>query len=282
MDYIKLMRPKHYIKNFLIFLPLIFSGNLLNIEQWILSMLGFVCFSLAASCVYVINDIKDKNKDFKHDSKRNRPIAAGKIKVKNAIIFEFILLTILTIIIIISKMPLLSIILLFLYYIINIGYSFGLKNIPILDVIILMLGFLIRVLFGASILSINVSNYLYLTVMSASFYLGFGKRRNEIVEHGSKTRSVLKYYTKDFLDKNMYMFLSMTIIFYSLWAIDLSESSGRMLTLTIPIVVIICMKYNLNIEIGKSADPVEVIWNDSVILLLGLLLGVCLLIILYL
>ena len=284
MNYIRLMRPKHYIKNFLVFFPLIFSGSLFNVNNIIVTLLGMVCFCLVASSIYIINDIKDVEKDRLHVTKRNRPIASGKVSIRNAIILDILLLAIILVIIFLLKMPLISMLLLLVYFVMNLGYSLGLKNVPLLDIIILVSGFLIRVLFGATLLSINVSNWLYLTVMALSFYLGLGKRRNEIDKSGSKTRKVLKYYNKEFLDKNMYMCLSMAIIFYSLWATDLKmvRNNNNLLIWTIPLVIIICMKYSMDIEGNSDADPVEVILKDKVIIFLGGLLVIFLLMILYL
>ena len=283
MNYLKLMRPKHYIKNFLIFLPLLFSGKLLNLSNILITLGGVICFSLMASSIYIINDIKDKDKDRKHKTKCNRPIASGKISVKNAIIFMFILLILVTVLVIVMNLSILSIGFLALYFILNLAYSLGLKNIPLIDIIILVSGFVIRVLFGASILSITVSNWLYLTVIAISFYLGLGKRRNEIMKTGSNTRKVLKYYTKEFLDKNMYMFLSMTIIFYSLWTtdVDIVSKSNNLLIWTVPLVIVICMRYSMDIEGESDGDPVEVIMHDKVIISLVFLYALSLITILY-
>ena len=218
IKYLKLMRIKHYIKNLLIFLPLIFSQNI-NSRNILLTILGFISFSFASSTIYIINDIKDKEKDQNHPTKKNRPIAAGTISVPNALILA-ILLLILTIAILIYLSAFNKFISIYIitYILINIMYSFGLKNIPLLDVFILALGFLIRVLYGGALINVEVSTWLFLTVLSISFYLGLGKRRNELMAQKNPeniTRNVLKYYNKEFLDKNMYMCLSMTIIFGS-------------------------------------------------------------------
>ncbi len=217
--YLKLIRAKHWIKNLLIFLPLIFSQNI-NSRNILLTILGFISFSFASSTIYIINDIKDKEKDQNHPTKKNRPIAAGTISVPNALILA-ILLLILTIAILIYLSAFNKFISIYIitYILINIMYSFGLKNIPLLDVFILALGFLIRVLYGGALINVEVSTWLFLTVLSISFYLGLGKRRNELMAQKNPeniTRNVLKYYNKEFLDKNMYMCLSMTIIFGSI------------------------------------------------------------------
>lgn len=279
--YLKLIRVKHWIKNFLIFLPLIFSRNI-NATNILLSILGFISFSFASSIIYIINDIRDKEKDKNHPTKKNRPIAAGTISITNALIVATLLLIItIAILIYLSTFNKFISIYIITYILINIMYSFGLKNIPLLDVFILALGFLIRVLYGGALINVEISNWLFLTVLSISFYLGLGKRRNELIAQektGNTTRSVLKYYNKEFLDKNMYMCLSMTIIFYSLWCQDLNSDY---IMWTIPIVLLICMKYSLNIESNSSGDPVEVLLKDKILMLLVGIYAIAILLTLY-
>ena len=282
-NYIKLMRLKHSIKNLLIFVPLLFSGNFLNLYNIKVTFIGFVVFTLIASSIYIINDIRDKDKDAKHPTKCKRPIASGKIPVKNAIIFCVILFIICAILVVASNMTSYSIILLLIYFVMNLCYSFGAKNVPLLDIVILVTGFVIRVLFGGSLLNIALSNWLILTIITISFYLSLGKRRNEIERNGSNSRKVLEYYSKDFLDKNMYMLLSTAIVFYSLWTVDgnIVQRSNNLLIWTIPIVIIIAMRYSMNIESNSDGDPIEVILNDKVLIGLGIIYVMVLFVLLY-
>lgn len=283
MSYLKLMRPKHYIKNLLIFMPLIFSGLFFDKQSLIKTIIGFVCFCLTTSIVYIINDIKDKDKDKLHEIKKNRPIASGKISVKNAIFELIIIFIIIILLIFFFKINLIPIILLLIYLIINLAYSFGLKNIALIDIAIIVIGFLIRVLFGAYLINVEVSSWLYLTIITISFYLALGKRRNELEKSGQKTRQVLQFYNKNFLDKNMYMCLSMAIVFYALWAADKVNTSGNNLYIwTVPLVIIICMRYSMNIEGDSQGDPTDILLNDKLIIILGLILVTLLILILYL
>jgi len=283
-NYLKLMRVKHYLKNFLIFLPLVFSGLLFKNDNLIKVILGFLSFSFASSVVYIINDIRDKKKDMLHEIKKNRPIASGKIGVLSAIIFALFLF-ILSILMhyLIDKTFNISYIFIIIYVFINILYSFGLKDIPILDIAILVSGFFIRVLYGANIVQTEISNWLYLTIISISFYLGLGKRRNEIKKSDSKTRKVLEYYNKDFLDKNMYMCLSLAIVFYSLWCVDpiVASRTSPYLIWTIPIVILLCMKYSMDIESDSHGDPVDVIIADKFLIIFGLLYAIILFFMVY-
>lgn len=283
-NYLKLIRIKHYLKNLLVLAPLLFSGKLFETNLFINAIFSFIAFSFIASVVYIINDIRDVEKDKLHPIKKNRPIASGKISKKEGILLAILLfITAMSINYCITS-SYFSFIILLIYLVMNIAYSFGLKNIPIIDILILSIGFLLRVFYGAIILNLNVSNWLYLTILSISFYLGLGKRRNEI-DKSKNSRKVLEQYNRNFLDKNMYMCLALTIMFYSLWCVDPINSSKfsgvNYLLFTVPIVMIICMKYSLNIEGDSFGDPVDVVFSDKVILTLIALYGVCLLFLLY-
>lgn len=270
--YLKLMRVKHYIKNLLIFLPLIFSMNFYDLNKDIKTLIGFILFSLVSSIIYIINDINDIEKDKNHPKKCKRPLASGELTKKEA----YILLIILALIVIIGNVILrtswYSITILVSYLILNILYSKIFKNIPIVDVICLVIGFVLRVIYGASLIDVQVSNWLYLTIISFAFYLALGKRRNEL-QAGGDTRKVLKFYNKEFLDKNMYMFLTLMLVFYSMWCVDESNIAkfNNKLIYTVPILMIIAMKYSFNIENSAEGDPVEVLLSDKVLMILVLL-----------
>lgn len=267
--YIEQMRPKHYLKNGLIFLPLVFGGYLFQQDYFLRSLYAFIAFSLVASTVYIINDIKDKELDALHPKKKNRPIASGAISVPAAVIFGLVLLTVASVFQYYASVSFASIGLLAFYLIINVLYSFGLKNIPIIDVTVLSLGFVVRVLYGGSSAGIEVSKWLYLAILAFSFYLGLGKRRNEIRFNGAKTRKVNRHYTQEFLDKNMYVCLGLTITYYSLWAIDPAQKH-HMMFWTIPVVLVIVMAYSLSIEGSESdGDPVSVVLGNKPLLALA-------------
>ena len=231
-NYLKLMRVKHYIKNFLIFLPLIFNGNLFNKNMFLSTCLGFVSFSLLASTIYIFNDLFDYENDRKHPLKKNRPIASGKISKEKAKLLILVLLILsfgliygMYLLNFINKTSfLLSLVVMVLYFFINIMYSIKMKHLPIIDIILLALGFVLRVYFGGSICNIEISSWLNLTVLSFSLYLVIGKRKGEL-EKNKVSRPVLKYYTVDFLDKFMYSFLTLTLVFYSLWCVNNLENT---------------------------------------------------------
>ena len=283
--YLKLMRIHHYLKNVLIFLPLIFSKNLFDAGLFKKTILGFLSFSILSSIVYVINDIQDVEKDRRHSTKCKRPIASGAVSIKSA----YTLVVVISIIgvalnYLACGFNIKAWVLVIMYIGFNFAYSMGFKNLPIIDITILVSGFLLRVLYGSSITYIEVSKWLYLTVISMSFYLGLGKRRNELKTEGSKTRKVLKYYNHGFLDKNMYMCLGLTIVFYSLWCVDsvtIERYSNSNIVWTVPLVRLICMKYSLNIEGDSDGDPVSVLLTDRILIGMVLLYAIILLFIIY-
>ena len=284
-NYLKLMRVHHYLKNVLIFLPLVFSQNLFNFDLLSKTIFGFCSFSILSSIVYVINDIQDVEKDRRHSTKCKRPIASGAVSIKEAYILAvFIAVMGIVLNYLACGLKFKAWLFVIMYVGFNFAYSMGLKNRSIIDITILVSGFLFRVLYGSAITSIVVSNWLYLTVIAMSFYLGLGKRRNELDNEGSKSRKVLKYYNHDFLDKNMYMCLGLTIVFYSLWCVDpttIARYPNNNLVWTVPLVMIICMKYSLNVEGESDGDPVSVLLKDKVLIGLTLLYILIVLLIIY-
>ena len=266
--YIKLLRISHYLKNVLVFLPLVFAGKVFDMDYLLKALIGFVVFSLLSSIVYIVNDIVDCEKDKLHPTKKNRPIASGVISKARAGIIALILGFIICVLVTLVGGWSTSAWLL-VYLVCNFAYSVSLKNVPIVDVTILSTGFLLRVLYGATITGIVVSNWLYLTILTLSFYMGLGKRRNEWSADDNKTRDVLRFYTKNFLDKNMYVCLTLAVTFYSLWCIDRSAVTPNIM-LTIPLVLVICMKYSLNVEGDSDGDPIGIVLNDKWLIGLGL------------
>lgn len=278
-NYLKLIRVKHWIKNVLIFIPMVCAG-IVTYDNILSCIGGFFAFSFASSFIYIINDIKDIEKDKLHPRKKNRPLPSGKVK-KSIAIYIAVLMVILAITInSIINNNFLNTSLYFLigYIIINIFYSMGLKNVAIVDIVLLASGFVIRVYYGASIINVDVSSWLFLTIMSASLFLGFGKRKKELI-HSKDSRKVLQEYNEAFLDKFQYLSLCLTIVFYSLWTI---EQSVKYMYLTIPLLIIIFMKYSLNIEKNDEGDPTTILYKDKMLIGLCLLYAIIMLLLLVL
>ena len=288
-DYLKLIRIKHWLKNGLVILPLFFGKEILNLNKITSVILAFLIFSMISSIIYVINDINDIENDRNHPTKKDRPLASGKISIKNAILVLILLmmLSISLIIYLYNKTTNIYIILIpIIYIVLNILYSLKLKQVPIIDVAILVSGFVLRVYYGGVSSNIEISTWLYLMVMFGSFYLGFGKRRNELKQNKeNNTRKVLQFYNKEFLDKNMYVSLGLAIISYSLWCVDpltKTNITSNYLILTIPLIMMIFQKYSLIIEGDSDGDPIEVILNDKTLIFLLLIYIISMFVIVYL
>ena len=283
-SYFKLLRVHHYLKNLLVFAALACSGQFFDITKLTSAVVGFFAFCAAASVVYIINDIRDAEKDRNHPKKSTRPIASGKVSVRVAYVLAAILVVVAAVCCFIAKNMYASL-LLGLYLFINIGYSLGLKTLPLVDITLLVAGFLIRIVFGAVLTGIEISNWLYLTVIAVAFYFALGKRRNELKQLGDGTREVLKSYTVAFLDKSMLMCLTLANVFYALWSMDENTVlmyDTKYLIFTVPIVLLITMKYSLDIEGESDGDPIDVLLHDKILIALCAIYLAVMFLILYL
>lgn len=261
--YIDLIRLKHWIKNLIIFIPLFFSKTFYGLQIFN-TFLGFISFSLMASFIYIINDIRDLDKDRKHPIKKKRPIANNSITIKKSLIIAIILFVVSIIInsFITKSIFNITTIYLILYVIINILYSFGLKNIPILDVFLLSSGFIIRIYYGAEIIGVSVSKWLFLTILSSSLFLGFSKRKKEKFI-SANTRKVLEKYDINFLNNVVNIFSTLLIIFYSLWAF---EQNNNFIIYTVILVIYIILQFTKTFEKNDIDDPVQIIYDNKVLI----------------
>ena len=276
-DFFKLIRVKHWLKNILIFLPVFFSSNILSTKYLKISLIAFIVFCLSASIVYIINDLNDLEKDKNHPIKKTRPLASGKIKLSTAIITIIVLILaslIISLYLYSITNNILVILISIIYIVVNILYSIILKDIPIIDVSVIVLGFVLRVMYGGVVTGIEVSKYLYLMIIFGAFFLGFGKRRNEILKNGTKSRKSLDYYNHSFLDKNMYVMLGLAVVSYTLWCVDkdtISRIGNDYLFWTIPLVIIILQLYSLNIEGNSHGDPIDVFFSDKKLIVMSII-----------
>lgn len=274
-----LMRPWHYFKNLLVFVPAFFGGSIL--ESWGLALIGFLSMSLASSGIYAINDCRDAAQDRLHPEKCRRPVASGEVSQAEAAALAGLCIAASLLLLLAVSAPGISLLPLALYIAVNILYSvLGFKNIPIVDVTIVALGFVLRVLFGGLLAGVQVSDWLLLTVMMGSYYMALGKRRNELRDAKKKTRAVLAHYSYEFLDKQMYLFLTLAVAFYSLWSVDARTAPHTVLT--VPLVLLLLMRYSLVVEGKSSADPIEVILHDRMLIVLAVLYAALMFALIYL
>lgn len=226
MKFLKLLldelRIFHWIKNLLIFTPLFFAGHLLNYQSFSLTFLLFLAFSFLSSAVYVINDIFDREKDRLHPVKKNRPIAAGKISVKAGLMVLLILLSLVGYLSFYFNLKVNIII--GIYLILNLAYSYHLKHLPVLDIFLVAIMFFLRIKVGGELLAIDLSNWLILVVFFLALFFVIGKRRSEykvlMANNECVTRSVLVNYNEVFLDHILTISVVGVLLSYSLYAIE--------------------------------------------------------------
>lgn len=268
---IKLVRPKQWVKNSFVFAPLIFAGEFLHPDSVYSTLLAAFLFCIAASTVYIVNDLKDIEKDRIHPEKcKKRPLASGQVSPQSAII-----LLILLYIVLISFWTVVPnvIYVIFIYLALNWAYTFKLKHEPVIEIFIVAFGFVLRVYAGAIALTVPVSNWMFITTLSISLYLASIKRRQELLQNGSQSRGVLAYYSVTLIDRFAEMSAVTAVVFYSLYVMEVQPK----LVVTVPLVIFGLFRYWYIVETLKGGEsPTDVIIQDKQILLTVLLwVGCC-------
>ncbi|MBZ4663764.1 MAG: UbiA prenyltransferase [Caloramator sp.] len=272
--YIELMRPKQWIKNFFVFGAIIFSKKFLEVESILKVILTFFSFCLISSSVYIMNDIKDLEQDKIHPKKKNRPIASGRVSIKSAII-EMIVLIIVSLSTAFYLNKYLLIILL-IYFINNIIYTFKVKHLVLLDVISIAIGFILRVIAGGVVINVELSVWILLCTLFISLFLGFEKRKNELKcleGDATKHRKILDDYSIKFLDDISNIVCGCTIIFYSLYTFFAYKHKYMMITDIFVIYGLFRYKYLTEIK-DLGGSPTEAVLTDIGIIVDVILWGI--------
>lgn len=279
--YITLLRPKQWIKNLFVFAAALFSGNILYPSCIFTAAAAFFYFCLASSAVYVLNDLADIEKDRLHPRKKYRPLAAGTIDKNEALLVLFILTP--AALVLAFRLEYSFGIVILLYLLNNILYSFYAKHIVIIDVMSISLGFLFRVVGGAVVIGVYVSPWLLLCTLMLALFLGFCKRRSELSVAGSSDmshRKILSSYSQSFIDNMLSIITASTVISYSLYTF--LESRSRYMMLTVLFVLYGIFRYQYLIyNKNQGESPEELVLADKPLLINIILWTVSLLVILY-
>ncbi len=267
-EYFKLFRIPQWIKNFFVFVPLIFSQNLLKSNYLLITLFAFLIFSLASSLVYIVNDIVDIEADKAHPQKKNRPLASGKINIKSALTSAIILAMIIIFSLFFFNLHFAYTVA--AYFLLNIFYSFVLKQIVLLDIFSIAAGFMLRVLAGAYVINVEISSWLILTTMFISLFLGIMKRRTELVlsenDNVAVTRKVLVHYSKEFTDQMATVAAAAVIICYALYTVatrTVTVFGTENLIYTTPFVVFGIFRYMFLVYMNKQGEnTTEVLIKD--------------------
>ena len=261
------MRPFQWVKNIIIFIPLIFSKKLFELDAFVLSSIAFVSFTLASSIIYIFNDICDLEKDKKHPiKKKNRPLANGSLKLKDAYILIILLVLLLSILLIFTY-SILEILIVF--FILNISYSLFFKNIVIVDIIMVSLSYIVRVFAGGYIINVQLSEWLLICIFSLSLFLISFKRLSEIKISNFKSRQVLERYNNQILIKIGDISIICSIIFYTLYIALVNPN----LIITVPLVFMGFFRYLYLYYTLKTFEesPVKLIFSDKLIIVILIL-----------
>ena len=290
-------RPVHWIKNLSLFAAIVFTGTLQVPTYFLVVFWAFISFNLTASATYLINDIVDSPRDALHPIKKERPIAAGRLSKKHALLAALFFATV-SVFIALSINTLFFYILLF-YLALQIFYSLGLKNIPIIDIIVIASGFIVRVYAGALVINAHLSVWFLLCVISVALFLAAGKRRAELsITGSSETRKSLSKYKPELLNAYVTMFGNAAWMSWALFTffesppVDLklwlflaeiskATTISKLLMITIPVVIFIIMRYQALIFEDRSEAPEKVLLTDKPLVISIILYGIMVMAILY-
>ena len=263
------------MKNIFVFTALIFSGLVFDPSSLLDAIIAFGTFSMVSSAVYFLNDFVDINEDRLHDRKKSRPLASGALPPSVGSI-GFVVLSLSALLVTYFTLGTISTLIITTYLLMNLGYSLGLKHIVILDVLIISAGFVLRILIGAAAISRLPSTWLILCGVTISLFLGFTKRKAEIVylgESAIRHRKVLGQYNESFLDQAISIVTAATVICYILYTVDpqtVSIVGNRMLLFSVPPVLYGIFRYLYLVYHDKSGgDPTRTVFTDIPLLLTG-------------
>jgi 4-hydroxybenzoate polyprenyltransferase len=275
--HVNALRPKQWIKNGLVFLPLLFAIN----EVWSLSDLAaipelllwliflFVAFCAVSSSVYLLNDLMDREADRRHPTKQYRPIASGKVTIPAAITL-MLLLGFGGLVLMLWIHPILAGIGL-LYVFINIGYSLGAKTVVLLDIIMVASGYVIRAGAGALAVGAEPSPWLYVVTAAGALFIVLGRRYAEVRLAGDEAvqqRSVLRNYAGPFISQLISISATTALVSYTLYTVEAENlPDNHTMLVTVPLVAFGLFRYLYLLNISQEAESPEQLISRDVPLL---------------
>lgn len=274
-NYLKLLRVEQWVKNFFVFIPLFFSGNITNPDLVYLSIFAFIIFSFTASSIYIINDYSDVESDRKHPEKCKRPIASGAISKNTALgVFAGLLIAVVGLIFYVHNAYNVYLekfaIIIATYFVMNIAYTFKLKHIAIIDISIIALGFVLRVLAGGYATGIPISQWAILLTFVLALVLAIGKRRGELInaQISGKTRKALDGYNVQFADITLSISVTLAIICYLMFTLspEVQERFHSRVFYTVFFVLFAFLRYlQQTLVYNRTESPTKIVYKDRYI-----------------
>ena len=263
------MRPHQWLKNVFVFAGLVFSQSWRNGPVIAHVLLAFAAFCCLSSTVYILNDWHDRADDALHPTKRHRPLASGAVPVPLGLALAALLLT--------AGIGLAAgnralLLLLGTYVLLNLAYSWRLKQVPVVDVSIIASGFMLRLLAGTVAVGIAPSRWLLLTGIFVALFLGFSKRKAESFHAQASQRAVMAHYPAALLDTFIAVTMTATLTTYSLFATSTEAQiqHGERLLYTVPVVIFGMLRYTYQVHQGRGEDVARDLMRDPWIIAAGL------------
>ncbi len=260
------MRPKQWTKNLLVIAAPLAAGDLGEPGVLGPTVLAFVSFCAVSSATYLVNDCADVEADRLHPRKRLRPIAAGQIPVRAALVIAAVLVLVSLGIAAATGWEL--VVLVLAYVAVMLGYSLWLKHEPVIDLALVSAGFLMRAVAGGLAAALPISDWFLLVAGFGSLFMVAGKRYSELHTLGSEagTRRSLVRYTASYLRFVWSIAAAVTITAYTLWAFENAAPSGvPWHTISILPFVVGLLRYAVDIDAGEAAEPEDIVWGDRLL-----------------
>jgi len=271
-DVWQLLRPTQWAKNLVLFAALIFSKHLFNAEDVAIVVVAFAAFCLVASGAYVMNDIRDCERDRQHPLKSRRPLPSGRVPRSTAVAVAIGLVTVG--LIVAFALGVGFGLLTAFYFAMQVAYTFAVKDMVILDVMSIAAGFVVRAVAGGVVIGVPVSPWLIICTYLLALFLGFCKRRHELVlleDRATEHRTSLREYSPYFLDQMIAVVTASTVVAYAIYTAspEVREKLGTdQLYLTIPFVLFGIFRYLYLVhqrELG--GNPTQLLLSDQPLLI---------------
>lgn len=270
--YIALLRPHQWVKNGFVFLPMFFGGRLTDVGCWMQSFVTFVAFSLMASAVYCLNDIRDVEADRAHPVKCRRPLASGTVSVPVAYVLMALLVCVSLALCVVSGIGWMAAAVLALYWLLNVAYCLKLKSYAIIDVFIVASGFVLRLVAGGLACGIWLSPWIVSLTFLLALFLAFAKRRDDVIRYeadGRVTRKNVTRYNRAFLDQVLGLIGAILIVCYIMYTVspDVEARLGsRYVYVTSVFVLAGILRYlQLTLVDMRSGSPTALLYRDRFI-----------------
>lgn len=286
----KLLRPVQWVKNTFVYLPLFFSGRLFDVGLLLPATIVFISFSFLASSVYCINDLIDAKADRIHPVKRFRPVANGDVSAKTVIVMAVLLFFVsMTVMILLPERMKSLLTVLCVYFLINMAYSFKLKQIAIVDVFVVAFGFVLRLFAGGIACDIWISPWIVCMTFLLALFLAFAKRRDDVLfyeKSGVAVRKNIVAYNREYLNQTLGIIASVTMVCYIIFSLspDVMRRMGSSYVFITSIFVLAGILRYLQLALvrGGSGNPTEIFLNDRFLRICIVLWIVTYIIIIYL